>query len=452
MKKYLVALLITIPFFASAQTFDQDLFYGLRQNENVKELQEFLADKGFYDVSATGNFFSLTLSSVKKFQAAHGIVPTSGYFGPKSRTKANELLAVSGITKTEIATESGTTTTPITIAHKTTDNVVASLMEQIKILQQQLVTLQQQQQSFQSVPQQIASTSQQVAQQTQILQQIQQNTTPAPIRTPTPETTPVPDMHFFDVDSSVGDCRIKQDGKLQCVAYLQVKYRTGKTTSSLDRPKNVPIRIVSFALGLDEIATTTDGNTGYIERIYATFNTTGIFQNGTYPVTFSANGASYDYNLVINLDPTKKNFCRHSETSGVLLGNGAFCESMDVAWLDMTPRVTKITDANELKLFGINGINNFGLLRLAGVATLPKDPPHPVSFIVDGKDYGVGQSRIQLSPYFIASQNVIILHYDEGQTKSGNYEITVKSLNFFGDKDREIQFSGLPITFSITVK
>lgn len=185
MKKYLVALLIAMPFVASAQTFDQDLFYGLRQNENVKELQEFLADKGFYDGSATGNFFSLTLSSVKKFQAAHGITPTSGYFGPKSRTKANELLAASGITKTEIATESGTTTTPITIVPKTADNVVSSLMEQIRILQQQLAALQQSQQTLssqaatiQTIQQEQKAQTEQIAQQTQTLQQIQQNTTP----------------------------------------------------------------------------------------------------------------------------------------------------------------------------------------------------------------------------------------------------------------------------------
>lgn len=98
MKKYLIALSLAVPFMASAQTFDQDLFYGLRAQEEVKEMQEFLADKGFYSGPITGNFFSLTLSAVKKFQAAHTISPASGYFGKKTRAKANDLLSESGIT------------------------------------------------------------------------------------------------------------------------------------------------------------------------------------------------------------------------------------------------------------------------------------------------------------------------------------------------------------------
>ncbi|HEY4512397.1 MAG TPA: peptidoglycan-binding domain-containing protein [Candidatus Paceibacterota bacterium] len=234
MKKYLIALFITVPFFASAQTFDQDLFYGLRQNEDVKELQEFLADKGFYDGSATGNFFSLTLSSVKKFQTAHGIAPASGYFGPKSRAKANELLAASGITKTEIATESGTTTTPITIAPKTTDNVVSSLMEQIKILQQQLTALQQSQQTLSSQAATIQTIQQEQKAQTQTLQQIQQNTTPPPpppvITEPTPTTI---DLSFTSnvINSYPGNVSVTSSRK---VTFKKLRVAVGEYDTSGD--------------------------------------------------------------------------------------------------------------------------------------------------------------------------------------------------------------------------
>lgn len=72
-------------------SFDRDLYFGLRNDADVSNLQEFLTDKGFYDNTISGNFFILTRNAVKKFQAAHGVRPT-GYFGHKSRIVANALL------------------------------------------------------------------------------------------------------------------------------------------------------------------------------------------------------------------------------------------------------------------------------------------------------------------------------------------------------------------------
>jgi len=170
MKNFLIIIsLVLFPSFAFAQTFDQDLYYSMQESNDVKELQEFLTDNNFYSGPITGNFFSLTLAGVKRFQSANFITPLSGYFGPKSRGKANEILAQAGISKGQVVTETGTIT-PVSIAPaKTTNDIVNSLIEQIKILQQQLVLLQQQQATLQQQ-------NQQITQQTQTLQHIQQQT------------------------------------------------------------------------------------------------------------------------------------------------------------------------------------------------------------------------------------------------------------------------------------
>lgn len=73
-------------------SFDRDLYFGMRNDTDVSNLQEFLTDQGFYSNTISGNFFLLTRSAVKKFQAAHGLKPT-GYFGPFTRAVANKILA-----------------------------------------------------------------------------------------------------------------------------------------------------------------------------------------------------------------------------------------------------------------------------------------------------------------------------------------------------------------------
>jgi len=69
MTKYIILSLL-FPLIASA-SFDRDLFYGLRQDPQVTELQEFLTTQGVYSGPVTGNFFSLTLKAVKDFQTAN---------------------------------------------------------------------------------------------------------------------------------------------------------------------------------------------------------------------------------------------------------------------------------------------------------------------------------------------------------------------------------------------
>jgi len=72
MKKFIFAsFLILIPSLTFA-SISENLYYGLQGNSEVTELQEFLADQGYLAHEPTGNFFSLTLSAVKKFQKMKG--------------------------------------------------------------------------------------------------------------------------------------------------------------------------------------------------------------------------------------------------------------------------------------------------------------------------------------------------------------------------------------------
>ena len=196
MKKLIIISLFLFPFFSHA-SFSRDLYYGVRGDAEVQALQEFLADQGHYTGAASGNFFSLTLSAVKKFQIANNISPVSGYFGPKTRAKANQILEGAGVSADSVKNEDNAPVSASVALPKTANDVVASLANQIALLQQQLATLQknqdalqQQNQSLQTIQQQQAAQTQQIAQQTQTLQQIQQNTTPAPYVPPSPPQPP----------------------------------------------------------------------------------------------------------------------------------------------------------------------------------------------------------------------------------------------------------------------
>ena len=87
----LVAILFVLPNITRAD-FSANLQYG-SSGSSVSELQEFLTDQNLYSGPVTGNFFSLTLRAVKNFQAREEIQPVSGYFGPKTRTRVNAILA-----------------------------------------------------------------------------------------------------------------------------------------------------------------------------------------------------------------------------------------------------------------------------------------------------------------------------------------------------------------------
>jgi hypothetical protein len=93
--------------------FTTDLTIG-STGAQVSQLQQFLIDKGYLTaVSApTGYFGALTQTALGKFQAANGISPTAGYFGPKTRAFINSMSSSS--TTTTTTTTTGTTTAPAT--------------------------------------------------------------------------------------------------------------------------------------------------------------------------------------------------------------------------------------------------------------------------------------------------------------------------------------------------
>jgi peptidoglycan hydrolase-like protein with peptidoglycan-binding domain len=320
--KKLIVLLSILPSLAFAQTFDRDLYFGIQNNPDVTKLQEFLTEQGVYSGPITGNFFSLTLSAVKQFQSAQGISPISGYFGPLSRGKANQILAAEGVSSTGVTNESGSTMPVTTTVPKTTNDVVSALMAQIQLLQQQLDALQAQQQTLQTIQQQQTTQTQQITQQTQTLQQIQQNTGSAPTPVPSAAPTPVPSLASHspaaaDISIQSSTCNLSQTN-------LKTEY----ILSELLQNGNTDGRIFMNAYILNQngqnfyssnpsaqmIITTSDhsndktlngsGNASpcgfyYPYEFYAT-------QAGTYTITYSVPTFNLLKTITINIKPPEK--------------------------------------------------------------------------------------------------------------------------------------------------
>ena len=68
------------------------LSYGLKNDEEVKLLQEWLTRLGIYSGPITGNFFALTEQAVAMFQMQRGL-PGGGYIGPETQAELNKLFA-----------------------------------------------------------------------------------------------------------------------------------------------------------------------------------------------------------------------------------------------------------------------------------------------------------------------------------------------------------------------
>ena len=73
--------------------FKNDLYYGMRNNKEVKILQKILKRMGCFplQINETGNYFSITVKAVKCYQARKGISQV-GRFGPKTRASLNKEL------------------------------------------------------------------------------------------------------------------------------------------------------------------------------------------------------------------------------------------------------------------------------------------------------------------------------------------------------------------------
>jgi hypothetical protein len=81
--------------------FNNDLYFGLQNNEEVKCLQSFLFKEGVYPEGLiTGNFFSLTRQAVIRFQEKYseeilsplGLKSGTGFVGQSTRAKINKLI------------------------------------------------------------------------------------------------------------------------------------------------------------------------------------------------------------------------------------------------------------------------------------------------------------------------------------------------------------------------
>ena len=88
---------------ANYQQFDQNLSYGLKNNDKVRCLQEFLRSHGqeiYPEALVTGNFLELTKAAVIRFQEKYkeeiltplGLEKGTGFLGPMTREKINQLL------------------------------------------------------------------------------------------------------------------------------------------------------------------------------------------------------------------------------------------------------------------------------------------------------------------------------------------------------------------------
>jgi len=81
----------------SSPSFTRNLTIGSSGND-VKALQEFLKEQGFFDRGITDYFGSVTKNALVQFQKNAGISPASGYFGPKTREYINSLESVAPTT------------------------------------------------------------------------------------------------------------------------------------------------------------------------------------------------------------------------------------------------------------------------------------------------------------------------------------------------------------------
>jgi hypothetical protein len=87
----------------SCQKFEENLFYGLRNDDRVRCLQEFLKNQGaeiYPEGLVTGNFLSLTKAAVIRFQEKYAeeilapwdLTEGTGFVGETTRAKINQML------------------------------------------------------------------------------------------------------------------------------------------------------------------------------------------------------------------------------------------------------------------------------------------------------------------------------------------------------------------------
>ncbi len=256
-----------------------------------------------------------------------------------------------------------------------------------------------------------------------------------------------PDIHIFDINNVKYNCKTREDGIYICIAELELKYQTGKDTNSIKRPKGVSVNASIPLLNFNQTVATDDGNYGGDSRIYAKFNIP-IRRDGTYPVIFSADGAIHNYNLVVNTIDTRKDIlCKE---------NGAFCNSRDVAYIDMTPRIVKTQESKELQ----TDPQMVGRFRFEGIAdswvkSIDLDTDLPIGL---GRNYGSvagaypSIGRVSLGSYYLSVANNIITIYTLEESSPGIYSVIIKDANIYGSDGAKKMVYGFPVAFTFEVK
>jgi len=86
-----VVAMVTLPTRMLAASYSQNMYLGLKSTQVAQLQQDLAKDPGIYPQQlVTGFFGRLTLQAVKLFQAKYGIWQT-GFVGPLTRAKLNEL-------------------------------------------------------------------------------------------------------------------------------------------------------------------------------------------------------------------------------------------------------------------------------------------------------------------------------------------------------------------------
>jgi Putative peptidoglycan binding domain len=109
---------------SSGVSFNTNLMVGSKGSE-VTALQNFLIKAGMtIPAGATGSFGGQTKAALASWQAAHGVTPASGYFGPITRAKVNGMGgSMTGGTTTTGGSNSGSTSGITTIGAEGTINI-----------------------------------------------------------------------------------------------------------------------------------------------------------------------------------------------------------------------------------------------------------------------------------------------------------------------------------------
>src|SRR5437016_948389 len=127
-------LLVSVSVARADNLFTKDLYFGIQGDSEVNKLQEFLTDQGVYLGPITGNFFSLTRKGVQQFQVREGVTPAAGYFGPVTRTKANNILSQQLEASNAQALAETSSTPPTLTPPATLNDINNSLQTQINLL------------------------------------------------------------------------------------------------------------------------------------------------------------------------------------------------------------------------------------------------------------------------------------------------------------------------------